>query len=93
MIDSLQSPELRAIREELEQRTQLTESQKIEASDVAAKAGTSTPDKTTVPVVPPTRTSTITMKLPTFDGKMINWRHFWSLFSQTRTRTRSTGCG
>ena len=81
VIDSLQSSELRALHEELEERTELIESKKIEASDVAAKAAFSNPDKTIVPVVPPSRTSTITMKLPTFDGKMINWRNFWSLFS------------
>ena len=67
VIDSLQSPELRVLHEELEQRTELIESKKIEAADVAAKAGSSTPDRTAVPVVPPSRTSTITMKLPTFD--------------------------
>ena len=81
VIDSLQSPEIRALHEELEQRTEFIESKKIEAADVAAKAGFSTPDKTAVPVVPPSRTSTITMKLPTFDGKIINWRNVWSLFS------------
>ena len=71
VIDSLQSPEIRALHEELEQRTELIESKKIEAADEAAKAGFSTPDKTAVPVVPPSKTSPITMKLPTFDGKMI----------------------
>ena len=81
VIDSLQSPELRALHEELEERTELIESKKIEASDVAEKAAFSSPDKTAVPVVPPSRTSIITLKLPIFDGKMINWRNFWSLFS------------
>ena len=62
MIDFLQSPELRALHEELEQRTELIESKKIEAADVAAKAGFSTPDKTAVPVVTPSRTSTLHLK-------------------------------
>ena len=51
LIDSLQSPELRALNEELEQRTELIESKKIEASDLPAKAGFSTPDNTAVSVV------------------------------------------
>ena len=59
MIDFLQSPKLRA---QLEQRTELMESKKIEAADVAAKAGFSTPDKTAVPVVTPSRTSTLHLK-------------------------------
>ena len=82
MIDSLQSPELRALHEKLEQRKELIESKKIEAADVAAKAGFCTPDKTAVPVVTPSRTSTITMKLPTLEGKMISWTNFLSLSSR-----------
>ena len=51
-----------------------------EISEAPAKAAPPTSTKPAGPTVP-YRASTITMTLPTFDGKIANWRNFWGLFS------------
>jgi len=80
LIDSLYSDELHTLHCELEEHAELIEQRKNEAADAATKTAALTLTKSELPT-PIFRASTLTMKLPSFDGDMVNWRKFWGLFS------------
>ena len=77
VVEPLHCTELQELYKELHEREKLVTKRIRDASKAASEATS----LTSTVVSPVTRTSTITMKLPSFDGDMVNWRKFWGLFS------------